>query len=178
MSAMTLIQHIELDTASAATIEATSISQAYDDLYIVASLRAGTGGGGGLDLYFTFNGSTTGYASRILSGNASSTYVGTGGSSNILLGQFLNASTGDVFASLGIYIPNYTGSNYKTVTCEHVGENNNTTSLQHMIAGLWSNSAAITSIKFDPESTYLLARYSSVTIYGITNGSDGTTTVS
>jgi hypothetical protein len=45
-----------------------------------------------------------------------------------------------------MYIPNYAGSSNKSVSIDAVTENNATAAEANLVAGLWSSTAAITSI--------------------------------
>lgn len=176
---MTKIEHIDVGSGGQASIEFDLIPDTYTDLYLLCSMRAGSGGGGGLDIYLTFNSDGSNYSSRDLFGTGSGNGASAaGGTSNIRLGQMVNAATADTFGSFGIYIPNYTGSNAKSVSAEMVSENNATLGFQFLIAGLWNDSAAIDTITLDPESTFNFAEFSSATLFGITAASDGTTVVS
>lgn len=174
----TLIERIEVASGGAASITFSSIPQTYTDLLVLVSSRAGSGGGGGLDLYMTFNGSSSGYSGRTLLGTGSSVLSQTPGSSIIKLGQWINAATANTYANASIYLPNYAGSQNKTVSADFVAENNASLSRLFIAAGLWANSSGIDSITFEAELSYSIQQYSSFTLYGITAGSDGTTTVS
>jgi hypothetical protein len=50
--------------------------------------------------------------------------------------------------------------------------------MQRIVAALWNDTDPITSIEFDADAATNYKQYSSVTLYGITAGSDGTTIVS
>jgi hypothetical protein len=58
-----------------------------------------------------------------------------------------------------------------------VSENNATAAFQRIIAGLNNSTAAITSINFFPSSGNFVAG-STISLYGITKGSDGIVTTS
>lgn len=81
-----------------------------------------------------------------------------------------NANT---FSNTEIYIPNYTSSNYKSVSSDSVQEANDTTNNNMwLLAGLWSNTGAITQIDIgadDTSSSYNFLQYSTFTLYGIKN---------
>ena len=65
------------------------------------------------------------------------------------------------------------------MSVDAVGENNATQAFQIISAGLWANTAAITSIQLIPQSgggTFVAD--STVSLYGITKGSDGIVTTS
>jgi hypothetical protein len=174
---MTLIETKTLGTAAAA-IEFTSIPQTYTDLYLVVSARwsndLGSAG-------FRFNGSSTGYSWRRLVGNGSTASSGSGTANTGLAGDFVNNSdTANTFANNSLYIPNYTSSTTKSVSVDSVRENNATTSFQQIIANLWDNNAAITTITLlgYNNGTANIVAGSTVSLYGILKGSDGIVTTS
>jgi hypothetical protein len=65
-----------------------------------------------------------------------------------------------------MYIPNYASSNYKSFSIDSVTENNGTVAYQIMHAGVWSNTAAITSLTITAAGGNL-AQYSTATLYGV-----------
>jgi hypothetical protein len=68
-----------------------------------------------------------------------------------------------------IYLPNYAGSNNKSLSLDSAFENNSSTAYLNMVAGLWSSSAAITSLKVYPASASNFAQYSTAYLYGVKN---------
>ena len=56
------------------------------------------------------------------------------------------SATSNTFSNVEFYIPNYTSSNYKSYSLDTVTENSATEAYAELGAGLWSNTAAITSI--------------------------------
>jgi hypothetical protein len=77
-------------------------------------------------------------------------------------------STASVFSSTEIYIPNYTGSNQKSVSIETVTETNANTIYANLIAYLVASTAAITDLTFITESSATsFVQYSSASLYGI-----------
>jgi hypothetical protein len=161
MATYELIDHIEVDASSPSSIEFTSISGDYTDLYIVASLRD-TSGNAGADI--TFNGVSANQTRRVLTGDGSATNSTTGTSIRPVIGY--TSETANSFGSLNLFIPNYAGSNPKSVSSDSVTENNGTTAFQRIMAGLWNDTAAITSIEINTISGTFL-QYSSATLYGI-----------
>ena len=156
-----LLERIELN-ASAASVTFSNIPQTgYTDLKIVVSARSTDAN----NIYITFNGVTTSYASRFLygtgsaaaSGNDATRYVGTTNDST---------TTANTFGNAEIYIPNYTSSNFKSVSTDSVGETNATTIYSVLDAQLWSNTAAITSIALAPSSGSYV-QYSTFSLYGL-----------
>ena len=173
---MQIIEHIELASAQS-SITFSSIPGDYTDLYLVLSTRNDTNGA----LQLTFNSNTANYSGRRLygSGSAVNTSSNPSGTSALFLGDSDGPSqTSNTFGSLAIYIPNYAGSVAKSVSVETVSENNATQAFQHIIAGLWNDTTAISSIQITGYAGGNFVQYSSATLYGITAGSDGSTTVS
>jgi hypothetical protein len=153
-----------------ANVSFLNIPQTYTDLILKVSAR-GTTAGARVVPAITFNGSGSSYSTIRLYGQDSST---TGSASNeggtaSLWGNRVSASgsTASTFGSMDFYIPNYTGSNYKSNSSESVAENNSSTNWNvSMVAGLWSNTAAITSIVITPDVDNW-AQYSTFHLYGI-----------
>jgi len=174
---MKLIATQTLATA-AASIEFTSIPQTFTDLVILFSFRdTGTNSTArAFQTALTLNGSTTGFSARGLGGQGSSTFSF---SDTPRFGGWHPdaAATSNTFSNTMLYIPNYTGSTNKSYSIDNVIENNETLSYQGIIAGLWSNIAAITSVGLPTTGTNL-AIGSTASLYGILKGSDGIVTTS
>jgi hypothetical protein len=164
-----LLERTELN-ASAASVTFSNIPQSgYTDLKIVTSAR-GTASlsSGYVDGIITFNGSTTGYSERMVYGIGSSagslSQSSTGIKWNFATSSVATAST---FGNSEAYIPNYTSSNNKSVSIDTVAENNSSTvNILALNAGLWSNTAAITSITITAGSGSFVAN-STFSLYGI-----------
>ena len=174
--AITKIQTVTVGSGGAASIDFTSIPGTMTDLMLVMSLRTSDSGTSWTSANLTINGVTTNQTARFLYGAGS----GSGASStNTVIDAWVNSgnSTANTFNNASIYIPNYAGSTNKSFSVDLVTENNTTTALQIIEAGLWSSSAAITSLSYAPASGSLV-QYSSATLYGITKGSSGGVTVS
>lgn len=151
-------------TSSQASIEFTGISGSYTDLCVKASLRATNDN---TDGNVTFNGLTTNLSSRQLYG--SGTVAGSSNSASKILSYGLadaSSYTASTFSSVEIYVPNYSGSSYKSVSIDSVVENNATATFATLIAGLWSSTSAITQVTLKAD-TGNLAAYSTATLYGI-----------
>jgi hypothetical protein len=170
---MKLIESKTLGTA-AASIEFTSIPQTYTDLVVVCSLRGDQNSNGGFT-NIGFNSSTSNFSTRFLQGSGSGAESGTGVRG---IGYLNNAfHTSNTFDSTTVYIPNYTGSTNKSFSADSVVENNATLGWQFIVAGLWSNTAAITSIQITPNTGNFIAG-SIISLYGVLKGSDGIVTTS
>ena len=168
------MQLIETKTlaSAAASIEFTSIPQDGTDLVAVISARNSTTESVGL---ISFNGSTTGRTFRYLLGTGSSPSSGTFDGYGFTTA--LSSYTANTFSNSQVYIPNYTGSTNKSYSLDDVTENNATAAFMLIGAGLWSNTSAITSVTFTASTGNLVAG-STISLYKITKGSDGTTVVS
>lgn len=176
----TLIERIEVGSGGAANITFTSIPQTYDGLYLVLSSRSDRSGANNDAQFMQFNNDTGNHSYQFVGGNGSSANASSNsGVGFIYVGQLpASTATGSTFGNVGISIPNYTSSSNKSISVNSIGENNASEAYQRVLGGLWSNSGAITSIKIYPESGPNLVQYSSASLYGVTAGSDGTTTVS
>ena len=166
---MTLIETKVLG-AAAASIEFTSIPQDGTDLFVLASLRMDANAVGVI-VSFNTGGS---YTRRRLIGNGSTASSDT--FSNDLLAT-TSVATSNTFSNNSLYIPNYTGSTTKSYSTDNVTENNGTTAIQAIYAGLWDQTAAITYITLTP-LVALLVTGSTVSLYKITKGSSGGVVVS
>jgi hypothetical protein len=159
---------------AAASIEFTAIPQDGTDLVLLSSWRhSGSTTDAGATL--EFNGITTGYSNRILFGNGSA--ASSFSESRILWLGNGGISTANTFGNNLAYIPNYTSSSNKSVSTDFVIENNATATGMGIGAGLWSDTAAITSLLITGLSGNLVAG-SMFSLYKITKGSDGIVTVS
>jgi hypothetical protein len=156
--------------SSTASVTFSNIPQVYTDLKLVMSTRtSSTNAQGWFDTILTINGTaTTGSSTVLLYGS------GSGSGSSITESQFTIRTadannTANTFGSAEVYIPNYTSSAYKSLSCESVSENNATAAIQELHAFLWSNTAAVTSLVITGASSTNLLQYSTFTLYGIRN---------
>ena len=157
------IATVTVGSGGAASIQFTSIPQTYTDLCIKMSVRSTAAN---FSIYIRPNGSTTNLSSINLQGNGSAINNFTGTTI-----QALATSSGDTASTFGnseFYIPNYTGSTNKSISSDGVSENNATGAYTRLVAGLWSQTSAITSIDLVPD-TGDFAQYSTATLYGIKN---------
>ena len=72
-----------------------------------------------------------------------------------------------MFANVEMYVPNYAGSTNKSVSATGAQEANSSSAFLMATAGLWSNTAAITSIKIFGNAANLAAD-TTACLYGIT----------
>jgi hypothetical protein len=157
------IASVTVGSGGAASIDFTSIPSTYTDLCVVHSLRSDNSE----DYYgLQFNSSSSSFSSRSLQGNGSAASSATR-SDNLFVGTVAQSTlTASTFSNGQIYIPNYAGSAYKSFSYDAVQENNATSALSELFAGLWSNTAAITSVKLVKNSGNFV-QYSTATLYGI-----------
>lgn len=162
----TLISSVTVGAGGASSIDFTSIPGTYTDLCLVYT--------GAQSAIVSFNSDTANnYSEKYLRGTGAA--VQTGGSTGqafITLG--LQSDATDIVSSQMI-IPNYAGSSAKTASVEGIGERNAASTLyQVLVAGKWSGTAAISTLKIDFfGSTF--PQYSTASIYGLLKGSGGAT---
>ena len=147
------------------SLEFTNIPQTYTDLLIKFSARNEVAGNSGV--YIQFNGSTSNFSGRYLEGTGSG--VQSGSLARYLGTEVAAGNTANTFSNGEVYIFNYTSNSNKVFGADDVGENNATQAYQTLTAGLWSNTAAITSITLTLVGAEDFAQYSTATLYGIKN---------
>jgi len=167
MANMIPIQTVTVGSGGASSIDFNNIPQIYTDLIVKGSLRAtGAGAGNAYSVYLQLNGVTTnrtyrrlyGFGTTAGSDNGTQAVIGTAGGTG---------GTVSTFDNLEIYIPNYTSSNNKSFSVDSVAEDNSSAGNElDLVAGLWSNTSAITSVGLTINGQ-TLAQYSSATLYGI-----------
>jgi hypothetical protein len=176
---MKLIETKTLGTA-AASIEFTSIPQTFTDLVVLLSLRGSSSGTFNAGALY-FNSAASDSNNRDLAADGASVYSNTTGTQTYVRWGDTTGSTNtaNTFASSQIYIPNYTGSQNKTISAESTPENNATSWGQGTItAGVSNKSAAITLINIYNLSGGNWVAGSTISLYGITKGSVPGITVS
>lgn len=160
------IASVTVGAGGASTIEFTSIPATYDDLVVKMSTRNSASGVGQWQAFdIGFNGVLTNRSWRFVGGTGSAAISGSG---TAILGQSSTAaSTASTFANGEIYIPNYAGSTNKSLSVDQATENNGTDALIYPGAGLWSSTAAITSIQLASNYAGTFVQYSTAVLYGI-----------
>ena len=160
------IATVTVGSGGSASMGFTSIPSTYTDLLIKFSGRSNRSLV--IDaVNLSFNGSTSSFTGRYLEGDGSTVISAT--STRFAGAAPGNTATASTFGNVEIYIPNYTGSTNKSFSVDSVTENNATAAYADLIAGLWSNTSAITSIDLTPSVGTLFAQYSTATLYGIKN---------
>ena len=173
MATYTLISSVTVGSGGAASIDFTSIPATYTDLNLVFSLRSTSDAGGSAAYdyaYLQINNDETNFSFRQLFVENSSTVNSNSGTGVLYPWANSNLSTSSTFSSSLIYIPNYAGSNNKSLSLDTVIENNSATkNLLVMTAGLWASSSAITSLKLVAKASNTFVQYSTAYLYGISN---------
>lgn len=166
-----LISSVTVGAGGAASIDFTSIPATFTDLCVKYSLRGTTENTS--YVYVTFNGSSSNLSSKNVNGNAgvsgSALSYNYGSTFQDIAGQSVYVWTSNTFSNGEIYVPNYAGSAYKSVSMDSVAENNASSAYDSLTAGLWSNTSAITQVTLRSGSTDTFAQYSTAYLYGVKN---------
>lgn len=168
---MTLINSYEVTGSTEANVEFTSIPNTFTDLVVYASVRTPRSAVNDA-MFFVVNGSVNSTSKRTYANVGASTPVDTG--NTILVNG--NTSTAGAFANIEIYIGDYAGDDGKPYIASTVAENNAQQALLSWMGGSY-NTTAITSIKFYAEVATYFSVGCKFYLYGISAGSDGSTTV-
>ena len=156
--------------SSAASVTFSSIPQTYKDLVLNFSVRSDRSGG-------------SDYLGIAINSNSSSIYsytdlngVGSGSGASVFASSQPSFSlpsitaagqTTNVFASGQMYIPNYVSGSYKPINLQMTQENNGTVSRMDAYSLLFSSTATISSLVFNPVLSTNFLTGSSFYLYGI-----------
>lgn len=165
-----LLQRIEIGANTPITIFKNIPQTGYSDLKVVVSARTDRTAAVTDGLLIKFNGSSTSYAGKYISGDGTSASSGTNpfGTSRIYAGEMdTNGATANTFSSLEIYISNYTSSSFKAIMADAVMEQNTTLAYTSVSGGAWSDTSAIKSIEFSFANSTNFVAGSSFSLYGI-----------
>ncbi len=157
------IASVTVGSGGAASMEFTSIPGTYTDL--VLHLTGRYDGSTYPNALISINGSTSNFSSRVLYGD------GAAAGSTDAVPRFISynpgsSQTASTFGSTTAYFTNYAGSTNKSYSSDTVQETNGATAYSGLVAGLWSQTAAITQITVSP-STGNWVQYSTAVLYGI-----------
>ena len=156
---------VTVGVLGAASIDFSSIPSTYTDLKVVISARTNQASPSDFTK-IRFNGVSTAYTQRAIYGLSGS--AASGSFTEILAACDGTTGTASTFGNAEYYIPNYAGSTNKSVSVDSVSETNAANEAYTFLgAGLWSNTAAITSIALTPFNGTLFNQYSTATLYGI-----------
>lgn len=164
-----IISKTTVGAGGSATIDFTSIPATFTDLCLVVSGR-NTASGNDSRFSIQFNGSSSGLSQVRLYQNAGTNIVSDAPASAIQpTGLNQNNHTANSFSSTQIYISNYTGSNYKSLSLDAVTSNNGASNYAMFLSGLWSDTSVINQITLTALSSGNFAQYSTARLYGIKN---------
>ena len=163
----TLIASSTVGSGGAANITFSSIPSTYTDLKVTHCLRSNRATDPNDWVYVSFNSSTSNFSAIILGG--SGTTYSYSGFPRVFGIATASGATASTFGNSDIYVPNYTSSNYKSWSSDQVSENNGATAYSELVAGLWSDTSAITSIILTPRVGSSFDEYSTAYLYGIKN---------
>ena len=167
----TLIASNTVGSGGASSVTFSSIPATYTDLVVKVSSRTDRTAYPQDNLRMQINGdSGSNYSFRNIYGNGSSA-ASTNGSSITYVELYQtddNGATTNTFGSHDIYIPNYTSSNYKSISSDGVAEQNGTQAWTELTAALWNSTAAINSLTFFGAFGNFV-QYSDFTLYGVNN---------
>jgi hypothetical protein len=159
-------------SSSAASVTFSAIPSTYTDLVLRVSSRSDSTGAAST-IRLRFNGSSSAnYSETLLSGSGSAAVSTRSSNATYMFnaGYFVddgNGATANTFGTTEIYIPSYTAAQNKPLSGITAQEDNATAARITAEAGLWSNTAAITSIEII--SNYNFLSTSSFYLYGIKN---------
>jgi hypothetical protein len=166
-----LISSVTIGSGGAASVLFSSIPSTYTDLQLMLSLRANNAATQ-VVVDIKFNGSSANYDLRYLGQSNTSvvSYTRASGFGTNMIGYYPGANaTASTFGNVQLYIPNYAGSTHKSLSLDAVMENNSTTIQNGLLAGLWSQTAAITSLEFTETGGGNIAQHSTAYLYGVKN---------
>jgi hypothetical protein len=169
---MKLIQTVTL-ASTQTSIVFSSIPQTFTDLVILSSTRTGDGATSVQDFGMNLGGTETfrrlNAGGSTVTASTNSGYVSVGVSNT-------NITAANTFSSNTAYILNYTSSIAKSILMDGVQQNSNASVTTRIEAGLSTNTAAVTSLSLSSAgASFQIGTI--VSLYGITAGSDGITTV-
>jgi hypothetical protein len=165
----TLITSAVVGSGGVTDIEFTSIPQTYTDLLLLTSLRDDRNISLN-DGILSFNGSNSDFSRIYLETTNSANPTSDIQANNNLVYATTAQATSSTFSSTQIHISNYTSSNNKPISMDHIILSNGTPSNLGFFTGLWSNSSAITSLKISPSGSGIkYVQYSTAYLYGIKN---------
>ena len=163
-----LISSVTVGSGGAASIDFTSIPQTYTDLAVYISAR-GADSSARDYIMASINGVTTNRSWKWVAGYDSNVVTSSNSTNGTLAPVPCNTATANTFGNIWAYFPNYTSSNYKSYSADGVSENNSSTTwMNFILGGLWSSTAAITSLSFNVNTGNLM-QHSTAYLYGINN---------
>lgn len=156
-------------TGTAASVTFSSIPATYQDLILQISARSDNASNT-TNIYVTLSSDTgSNYSETLVRGDGTTAYSDR--FSNITpffrsLQTVGNSATSNTFSSVELYFPKYTTSANKPASFFSITENNATAASLRAGAGLWRNSAAISSILIEQIGSNFMTG-SSFWLYGL-----------
>jgi large repetitive protein len=170
--AMFPLQVITVGPAGASSVEFTSIPATFTNLQLRCLVRSDRSIGDGADLKIKFNGSSTDYAFRDLTGLGANPVQASAGTSAVAIGlQRIasdNTAAANIFAGMVIDILDYTSTSKNKTVRSLGGYDRNGGGEISLSSGLWyASPAAITSIELTTTAATEFKSYSQFALYGI-----------
>lgn len=167
-----LIASNTVGSGGAADVTFSSIPATYTDLKLVMSARCNNAAVPD-DIVYQFNGDTISgrYSYKFLAGDGATPSSSGNGSTTFNYYGIIPAATAttNTFSNSDLYIPNYAGSNQKSSSVDATMENNAATSYSSLIASLYNQTTAISSIKIYSAAANSFVQHSTFYLYGIKN---------
>ena len=166
----TLISSVTVGSSGTDVIEFTSIPNTYTDLNLAFSTRDNSSGSSANNVIIKLNNSGSLQDEKAILGTGTSV-LPLSNSDSVILYVYTSTSlaTSNTFGSTSVYIQNYAGSNFKSISIDGVTENNATAALQFFNAGLFKSTSPITSISLTAYNFASYVQHSTVYLYGISN---------
>lgn len=161
---MTLIETVTVGSGGVASILFSAIPQDGTDLLLVISARSSSNRE---EVLIRPNSATANLSARRLLA------AGAGAAANATAQTFIGARmcqsshTANTFGNSRVYINNYASDIPKNIAVLGVNENMAAAAQQTVIAGLWNDNSAITSLLLIPDSDNLV-QHSTASLYKIT----------
>ena len=164
-----LIASSTVGSGGASSITFSSIPATFTDLCVKYSIRSDRAGSNvdNVQLNFNSQGVNTNITVKSVYGDGSS-------AASIAVIDLAagvapaSTATTSTFANNELYFTNYLSSNNKSFSNDSTMENNATFSIPILSAGLWSQTAAITSVSIDLQYGNFV-QYSTAYLYGVKN---------
>lgn len=161
-----LLERTELNASAASVVFANIPQTGYTDLKVVISARTDSAAVND-NVAIQPNGNTSNRSARRIYGTGVSALSDS--LVNIVSGNIAGANaTANTFGNAEFYLPNYAGSTNKSFSTDGANESNQGSGVYlSMVAGLWSSTAAITSLTLVTESGANFVANSTFSLYGL-----------
>jgi hypothetical protein len=166
----TLISSVAVGAGGTSDIEFTSIPNTYTDLQLFFSTRDNSSGSSGNNIVIKLNGSASLLDEKAILGTGTSVLpLSNSDSAIIYVYGDTSLATSNTFGNTSLYITNYAGSNFKSISIDGVTENNATAALQLISSALFKSTSAVTSITLSAYNFASFVQHSTADLYGISN---------